>query len=167
MALISDKIINLWQVRIQHEEANSKIYAAMSNWLNLKGYVNASKLWKTYAEDELVHKNWAVQYLLDLNILPIEPAEEQPQLEFKGLPNIVALTMQKELETTEEVKNFVTLAFEEKDLLTFNALQKYIAEQVEEISKVQLLIDQLESFGTDKIALRLFDDWIGENLLGG
>jgi len=55
MTLINNKIIDLLQLRIQHEEANNKKYTAMSNWLNLNGYMGASKLWKTYAADELTH----------------------------------------------------------------------------------------------------------------
>jgi ferritin len=161
MAIISGKMIGLLQKRIQHEEANSKKYAAMSNWLNLNGFLGASKLWKTYSEDELVHKSWTVQYLLDLNILPIEPPEEQVQTEFKGLANIIALSYQVEIDTTNEVKELGSVCLDEVDLLTFGLAQKYIAEQVEEISKIQSLIDKLESFGTDKIALKLLDQEMG------
>jgi ferritin len=161
MALISSKIIELLQMRIQHEEANNKKYTAMSNWLNLNGFTGASKLWKTYSEDELVHKSWAVQYFLDLNILPIEPSEEQVQTEFKGLPNIIALSYQVEINTTDEVKILGKVCLDEGDLMTFGLAQKYIAEQVEEISKIQLWIDKLESFGIDKIALRLLDEEMG------
>ena len=34
---------------------------------------------------------------------------------------------------------------------------KYLKEQVEEHNKMQDLVDQLEAFGEDKIAMRLFD----------
>lgn len=161
MALISDKIINLLQLRIQHEEANNKKYTAMSNWLNLNGFLGAAKLWKSYSEDELTHKGWAVQYLLDLNILPIEPSEEQVQTDFKGLPNIVALSYQVEITTTDEVKALAKACLDEGDLMTFGLAQKYIAEQVEEITKVQMWLDKLEAFGTDKIGLRLLDTEMG------
>jgi ferritin len=162
MAVISDKIIKLLQERIQHEEANSKAYTAMSNWLNLNGYIGASKLWKSYSDDELAHKGWAVQYLLDLNILPIEPSEEQPQVNFKGLPNIIALSMQREMKTTEEVKELGKQCLTDNDLMTFGLAQRYIAEQVEEIQKIQTWVDRLLAFGDDKVALRLLDDEMGK-----
>ena len=166
MALIPQESINELQTRIKHEEFNAKQYDAMKFWLNLNGYVNASKLWGKYAEDERSHKQWAVDYLLDLNILPLEPAEDQPQTEFKGLPNIIALTMARELQTTKEVEDLTDLCLSLKDYKTLGLAQKYVAEQVEELAKVQLLIDQLNAFGADQIAMRLLDNWIGENLLG-
>lgn len=97
MAVINDKMIAAWQTRIKHEDFNVKTYTAMSNWLNLSGFPGASILWKKYAEDEMNHKNWAVNFLLDLNILPIEPSQDESQTKFKGLPNIIALTFDSEI----------------------------------------------------------------------
>jgi ferritin len=162
MALIPDKIIKLLQTRIEHEEANRKIYEAMKNWLNLNGFANASKLWGKYAEDENTHKGWSVEHLLDLNILPIEPKEDEPQTEFKGLPNIIALSYQRELKTTEEVQELAKVCLEENDYMTFGLAQKYCTEQIEELAKMQLWLDKLNSFGDDKIALRLLDDEMGK-----
>lgn len=166
MALINDKIQKLLQLRIKNEEFNSKTYTAMSNFLSLKGYQNAAKLWAKYAEDEKTHKQWAVDFLLDMNILPIESSQEQPQTEFKGLPQIIALSYQREVQTTDECKELVKIALQEGDYLTLNLGQKYILEQQEELQKSQLLIDQLEQFGDSEVSLRLLDNWIGENLLG-
>jgi ferritin len=103
-----------------------------------------------------------VQYLLDLNILPIEPSEEQPQVNFKGLPNIIALSMQREMKTTEEVKELGKQCLTDNDLMTFGLAQRYIAEQVEEIQKIQTWVDRLLAFGDDKVALRLLDDEMGK-----
>jgi ferritin len=158
MALISEIIIEKLQERIAHEEANKKAYTAMKNWLLLKGFKGAAKLWGDYADDENTHKGWSVDYLLNMNILPIEPEQEEPQTEFKGLPNIIALSMQRELQTTEEVQELARMCLEEGDFLTFGLVQKYVAEQIEEVSKVQFWIDKLNSFSDSPIALRLLDD---------
>jgi ferritin len=42
--------------------------------------------------------------------------------------------------------------------MLYTLTHKYLSEQVEEHSKMQDLVDQLETFGEDKIALRLLDD---------
>ena len=162
MAIISKRIIDLLQLRIKHEEFNSKVYTAMSNWLNLHAFEGASKLWKSYADDERGHKQWAVDYLLDLNILPIEPDEDEPQLEYKGLPNIIALSYQREIQTTKEVQELAKASLEEGDMLTFGLAQKYVAEQVEEIQKIQFWIDYLVSFGDSGTSLQLLDEKMGD-----
>lgn len=162
MALITQKIIDLLNKRIKNEEQSSRIYKAMSVWLDLNGYVGASKVWNDYSVEELDHANWARQYLLDLNIKPITPAQEHPINEFKGLPQIIALSYKHEVDITNECKELAKACLEEQDLLTFGLAQKYLDEQVNELAKTQLLVDKLEAFGDSQIALRLLDNELGE-----
>lgn len=161
MALIPDKIISLLQYRIQQEEQSSRIYKAMSVWLDLQGYDGSAKLWDKYSQEELVHADFARKYLLDLNILPVTPSQEEPTIEFKGLPQIIALTYKHEIEITNQCKELAKTCLSESDLMTFNLAQKYLSEQVDEIQKSQYLIDQLELYGDDKIALQLLDTKLG------
>ena len=161
MALISDKVNKLVQLRIKNEQQSSRIYAAMGSWLAIKGYDGASKLWNKYSKEELLHVDWAKEYLLDLNILPIEPSQEQPQTEFKGLPQIIALSYKHELQITEECKELAKTALEEGDMMTFNLAQKYIKEQQDEIAKTQAHLDYLEAFGDSQISLQLLDQKMG------
>ena len=162
MAIIGKRSVDLVQLRVKNEEFNSKTYTAMSNFLLLNGFEGAGKLWKSYAADELTHKDWAVQFLLDLNILPIESKQEQPQIEYKGLPNIIALSYQREIQTTNEGQELAKVAFEEGDMMTFGLAQKYVAEQVEEIAKIQAHLDFLKSFGDSGTSLQLLDEKMGD-----
>ena len=159
--VISKTIIKLLNYRIQQEEQSSRIYKAMSIWLNLNGYTGASKLWDSYSKEELDHADWAYKYLLDLNLLPVTPSQEEPELEFKGLPQIIALTMKHELEITNQCKDLAMQCLKENDIMTFGLAQKYVEEQIGEIAKAQLWIDKLNAFGEDKIALRLLDEEMG------
>lgn len=165
MAIISEKIVKLMNYRIQQEEASSRIYKAMSSWLGFNGYTGAEKLWQKYSDEERIHLEWAYAYLLDLNIKPDTPSLPEPQNEFKGLAQIIALSYSHEVDITNQVKVLAKAAQDEGDYLLLPLALKYCSEQVEELSKTQLLLDQLESFGSDKIALRLLDNYISENLL--
>lgn len=161
MAIINDKVIDRLQYRIQQEELSSRIYRAMSVWLNLNGYSGASKLWKEYSDEELTHAEWSYKQLLDLNILPIVSTLEQPQIKFKGLPQIIAMSYKHEVDITEQVEEFAKVCMEEKDFKNLVLAQKYCDEQVNELNKVQGWIDKLEAFGDDKIALRMLDQEMG------
>lgn len=165
MALISDKVIKLLNLRIKEEENSSRIYKAMSVWLGYNGYTGAEKLWQKYSDEERVHMEWAYKYLLDLNIKPTVPALPEPTGEFKGLSQIIAMSYQHECDITAQVKELTKVAQEEGDFLTMELGLKYCKEQVEELNKIQNLLDQLEAFGIDKIALKLLDNYISENLL--
>ena len=54
MAWISNNIENLINYRISQEEYSSRLYLAMSNWLQNNGYDGASKLFKKWADEEMV-----------------------------------------------------------------------------------------------------------------
>jgi len=162
MALIEKNIIDLLQFRIEQEEQSSRIYAAMSEWLKLKGYSNASKLWADYSLEELSHAGWAKNHLQALNILPITPKQEQPEVNFKGLPQIIALSYKHEIEITNQCKELASTCLKEGDLMTFVLAQKYMEEQVQEIEKARFWVDQLEQFGDSPISLRLLDEKMGQ-----
>jgi ferritin len=162
MAIINKKIIDLLNYRIEQEEQSSRIYKAMSVWLNKNGFMGASKLWDKYSEEELIHADWVYDYLLALDILPETPAQTQPKLEFKGLPNIIALSFAHEIEITNQCKELSIQCLKEYDVSTFNLAQRFVKEQVEELEKMQTWIDKLQAFGDSKEALFLLDQEMGK-----
>jgi len=155
--LISDKGIECLNKRIEAEENSSRIYLAMSMWLENKGFSGAAAVWAKYSSEENNHADWARKYLLSLGITPCTPALKQPQEEFTGLPEIIRLSYQHEVDITNECKELASCAMSEGDHMLYQLALKYLAEQVEEVEKTLNHVDQLESFGEDKIAMRLFD----------
>jgi ferritin len=155
--LISEKCIEKLNYRIEQEEYSSRVYLAMSMWLENKGFEGAAKTWAKYASEENNHADWARKYLLSLGITPCTPALKQPKEEFTGLPEIIKLSYQHEFDITNQCKELANCALMEGDHMLYQLGLKYLAEQVEEMDKVQTLVDQLEAFGEDKIAMRLFD----------
>ena len=157
MAIISNKMIDLLNYRIEQEELSSRVYLAMHLWLSYSGYSGAAKLWKKYSEEELIHAGWAYKYLLDLNIKPDTPALKQPQIDFKSLPQIIALSYQHEVDVTNQCNELANTTMKDNDQMTFQLAQIYVNEQVNELQKTQFWIDQLNIFGDDKVALNLLD----------
>ena len=72
--LINNTAIEFLNYRIEQEEYSSRIYLAMSMWLNNEGFSGASSLWKKYSGEELTHSDWARTYLLSFGIQPLTPA---------------------------------------------------------------------------------------------
>jgi ferritin len=161
MAVISNKMIELVNFRIEQEELSSRLYLAMSLWLDVNGYAGAAKLWKSYSDEELGHAKWSYEYLTDLNILPKVPKLDQPQTDFQGLPTIIVDSYKHELKITAQCQEFAREAQGEGDYMTLNLAQKFLKEQVDEIAKTTYWVDRLKAFGNDKIALRLLDNEMG------
>lgn len=154
--LISEETIKLLQYRIEQEDLSSRMYLAMSLCLNNMGY-ECHTLWKKYSEEEASHADWAREYLLSFSILPKTCRLEDVTCEVKDLAEVIKNTYDHEVEVTIQCKELAKHAMEEGDYMLYTLASKYLAEQREEISKSQTLLDKLESFGTDKIALKLLD----------
>jgi ferritin len=155
--LLSDDCVEYLNYRVQQEEYSGRIYLAMSMWLDNNGYVNAAKLWRRYSNEEMAHSDIARTYLLSMGVQPTTPVLESPEQNFTGLPEIIEKSYDHEIVVTKQIKELATDAMSKGDHMLYEFALAYLKEQVEEHNKMQNWVDQLNAFGTDKIAMRLLD----------
>lgn len=153
--------IEILTFRINQEEMSSRLYEAMSLWLNNNGYLGAAKAWKKDSEDELKHAQWAKDFLLDLGVNPPLPTIPEPVHTFKGLPDIIRQSYAHEIKVTQQCNDLAEFAQKNGNHLLYQLALKYMQEQQEEMGKVQTYVDKLNAFGEDKLAMRLFDSELG------
>ena len=158
--IISKKIIDLLNYRIEQEEYSSRLYQAIGICMGYKGYLGAEKLFKKYSEEESTHASWAYNYQLSLDIKPITPVLKALPATFEGLVEVITLAFKHELDITKQCQELAKACATEHDYMTLTLAQKYLTEQVEEIEKVTTLLDVLDAFGTSKEALFLFDNYL-------
>jgi ferritin len=155
--LLSDDCVEYLNYRVQQEEYSGRIYLAMSMWLDNNGYVNAAKLWRRYSNEEMSHSDIARTYLLSMGVQPLTPKLDAPNQNFTGLPEIIEMSYDHEIVVTKQIKELAADAMKKADHMLYEFALAYLKEQVEEHNKMQNWVDQLNSFGTDKIAMRLLD----------
>ena len=160
--MIDEHCIKNLQYRIQQEEESSRLYLSMSMWLNNEGYTGAAKLWQKYADEEMTHAGWAREYLLAMGITPAVPVLAVQPTTFSGLPQIIRDSYDHEIVVTKQIKVMATGALKEGDHMLYELCLRYLKEQVEEHDKTQTWLDKLNTFGDDKIALRMLDEEMGE-----
>jgi ferritin len=162
--LIDDSCISFLNYRVQQEDQSARIYLSMSLWLDNNGYVNAAKLWKKYSDEERGHADIARNYLLNMGVQPATPSLEQPEEEYDGLPEIIKLSYQHEIDITNQCSDLATHALKDGSHMLYELALHYLKEQNEEHGKMQNWVDQLKAFGEDKIAMRLLDHEIKDYL---
>lgn len=158
---ITKDYIELLNFRIAQEEISSRLYEAMSLWLNNNGYTGAAKAWKKDSEDEMKHAQWAKDFLLDMGITPMLPALPEPPHVFKGLPDVIRQSYSHEIKITQQCNDLGEWAIKNGNHLLYQLAVKYMQEQQEEMGKAQTLVDKLNAFGEDKIAMKLLDSELG------
>lgn len=156
--LISEKSVELLNYRIQEEEMSYRLYESMRLWCEDRGYNGAAKVFCEYAKEELDHAGWAKDYLLGLGEMPSLMELEKPKCEFKDLEEILNLAYEHEVEILDQCKELAKNCMEEGDHMLYTLALKYLEEQHEELSKIQDWLDQLNTFGTSEVALRLLDN---------
>lgn len=160
-SLLNRSVIDALNYRIQQEEHSSRIYEQLSLWLNNKGYLNFAKLFKNYADEEMIHAGFAKSYLLDYGITPCLQSLPSPEMEMGGLLDALEAAYDHELLVTKQCEDLATLALKEANHVLYQLALKYCAEQQEEIGKVITNLD-IYKLSTDMLVI---DAYVGENLL--
>lgn len=155
----SQSVIEALNYRIEQEEISSRLYEAMSLWLNDNGYSGAAKSWAKDSKDELEHANWAKEYLLDMGVQPELPALPKPKQVFTGLPDIIRESYKHEILVTQQCNDLANKALKTSDNLLYQLANKFMQEQQEELGRLQNGLDKLKAFGETPDVLLLLDKY--------
>ena len=158
MKRLSEKIVELLNFRIKAELESSYLYEAMAAYLDFKGYSNAAKLWREDAKGEKEHAGWAIDYLLGMDYQPVIPVINTiKEQDFKGIKELVDATVVHEDLVTKQCNELAKTALLEEDLVTYQFVtSKYLAEQIEECSKVLERQKYIELFKEDNFAIEQY-----------
>ncbi len=159
---ISNESIELLNFRINKEEYASRLYHSMAIWLKANGYEGFAKFWSLWSKEELTHANWAVKYLLDLNVAPETKVIDPVKNNFESLKEVIYLTLTAEKEITKECNDLAVHCAEEKDFMLMVLAQKYTNEQREEINKITNIISQAKIYGCSTAMIMELDEKLGE-----
>jgi ferritin len=156
--LIPDKIVKLLNYRINQEEKSTRLYLAMSEWLENAGFLGAAKLWRQYSSEENVHANWAYSHLKSHDYLPDVGSIGEVKKSYESLVEIVYDSYKHEIEISKQCNELARQCIELGDYYTLNLALKYTKEQTEELDKLNRWVSRLVAMGNNPKELRLLDD---------
>jgi ferritin len=132
---LDDKIVAIINEQIKNELESSQIYRGMTCWLDDKGWISASKYFFKSAQEELVHQDKFYNYLFDKNCLAKVPVVGEVKQDFKDIREIIELSLEHEIEVTGKLEKISNLAKELDDNTTYQFMQWFLNEQLEEEEK--------------------------------
>ena len=144
MRRISENLEKLINIQIQREEDSSRIYRAMSLFLNDMGWINGAKLWMKYSKEEMTHAEYLWNYLLDRDTLPEVQLLPAKKLTLTCVTDVIAQSYEHEIQVSKWIDEIAKAALKEGDLTAYQALQFLIKEQIEEEQKSKFWVDRLE-----------------------
>jgi len=143
--------------QVKFEAESSQIYLAMASWAESQGFNGTVNFLYSHSDEERQHMLKLVKYINDRGGVAIIPALSKPVSTYKSLVHMFQALMDHEVMVTNTINNIVSICLKEKDYSTHNFLQWYVAEQLEEESLANKIMDQLRMIGKDKGGLYLFD----------
>ena len=146
---MKEEIENILNAQIKVEAHSSALYLAMSSWCDDQGLENASEFFAKQSNDEREHM---LKLFNDINnrggraISPEVTGIPQDSESFRG---VFEQTLEQEMFVTEQLNNIADRCAKEKDYVTFNFVQWFLEEQVEEEFVARRILELFDVIGED------------------
>lgn len=150
---LSEDIENILNAQIKIEGHASSLYLAMSAWCDEQGLDNASKFFAKQSNEEREHMLKLFNYVSNRGGRPISPEITGIPVDFESFRRVFEQTLEQEIFVTEQFNNIADRCVKAKDYVTFNFLQWFLEEQVEEeyvARRILELFDVIGEEGTGK-----------------
>ena len=155
--MLSKKMLDELNKQVNAELYSSYLYLSMAAYfesINLKGFANWMKI---QAQEEVTHAMKFFDYINERGGRVTLDTIKKPPAEWKSPLDVFENTYKHEVNVTKMINSLVDLAIKEKDHATYNMLQWFVAEQVEEEASADAIRHQLKFIGKDGRGLLMLD----------
>ncbi len=155
--MVDKKIEEAINKQINEEMYSAYLYMSMSAWFENRGLKGFANWMFVQYKEEMDHAMKFYNYIHDRGgRVKLYGINEPPQV-WKNPLNAFEETLKHEKHITKCINDLVDLAEREKDRATFNLLQWYVDEQVEEEANDEEIINQLRLIGDSGHGLLMLD----------
>jgi len=155
--MLSNKMEKALNEQVNAEMYSAYLYLSMSAYFedqNLSGFANWMHI---QAQEEMTHAMKIYTYIHDRGGSVELEQIDKPQIKWDSTQKVVEDVYSHEQKVTEMIHNLVDLARDEKDHGTDNMLQWFVAEQVEEETNADELLNQVKMVGGQPQGLLMLD----------
>ena len=137
--------------QITKEAHASQIYLSYAAWASSRGFSGIANFLFRHAQEERNHMMKILEYILkrgaevQITAIPVPP---EPPV---SINNCFEKVFAHEVDNTKSVYRIVKMSFDEEDWSTWNFMQWFVKEQIEEEMLVMNLLDKMKIAGGEKI----------------
>ncbi len=154
---LSQQTVQLLNQQLAMEGQSSAHYLAMASWCDVKGYKGAAEFLYHHAEEEKEHMLKLFHYINDSGGHALQPEIKGVQLTFESFRKIFDLALAYEVKVTYAIHQLVDHCLSIKDFSTFNFLQWFVAEQIEEEIVTRRAVELFDLIGEEGIGCYTID----------
>jgi len=155
--MLPTKIEKALNAQIELEAASSQYYIAMASWAEVQGLNGVASFLYGHSDEERMHMTKLLRFVNERGGHGIVPALKAPPTKYKSVAEIFETVLSHESKVSAAINKLVDDCLKEKDYSTYNFLQWYVTEQIEEEALARNNVDKLKMMGGEKAALYFFD----------
>lgn len=165
--MISNAMEEALSDQLKDEFYSAYLYLAMSAYCSHREFNGAAHWFKSQYDEEHQHATRIYNYLIDQGVHVELAALPRPDSEFGSLLEIFQASLSHEQNMTAKLNELSDLALKEKDHATYNLLQWFVNEQVEEESTAGEIISKLKLVKDDGYGLLMIDNELSQRKAAG
>ena len=150
--------------QLNDEFYSAYLYLAMSAYCSHKEFNGAANWLKMQYEEEQLHATKIYNYMVEQGVHVVLGELSQPPSDFGSLLEVFTASLTHEQCMTARLNDLSDQALKEKDHATYNLLQWFVNEQVEEEANVGDILAPLRMVGEDKGGLMMIDQQLAQRL---
>ena len=149
---LSKTIETALNAQMTNEAHASQIYLSYAAWVDSQGYKGTANFLFRHAEEERNHMTKILEYILQRGGTATITAIAAPHEAPTSLNNCFEKILEHEIANTTEIYKIVKMSNTEEDWATFNFMQWFVKEQIEEETLAIALLDKVKIAGGDKMS---------------
>ncbi len=157
---LSKTISTALNVQMTKEAHASQIYLSYAAWADRQGFSGIANFLFRHAQEERNHMMKILEYILKRGAEVVVAAVPAPPEHPKNISNCFEKIFDHEVDNTKAIYKLVKMSQKEEDWATWNFMQWFVKEQVEEETLAMNLLNKIKIAGAEKMssnALYSFD----------
>ncbi len=155
--MLSKKLEKALNEQMELESYASFLYLSMASWFDGEGMEGCAQFMFRQSEEEKEHMLRIYHYILEMDGKAIVPGVKQPPSKFKSARDLFKSVYAHEQKVTKSINNLIDLSNKENHHATFNFLQWYVTEQMEEEALMRGILDRIKLIGNGPQSLYYID----------
>ncbi|MDR1209882.1 MAG: ferritin [Clostridiales bacterium] len=160
--MINDAMTGALNAQVNAELYSSYLYLGMSAWADAAGYKGVSGWMAKQAREELEHAMKIYEHIKRRGGVPVLADVKAEPAVYEGLLPLFEKVLAHERKVSGLIGGIAELALSEKDYATFEFIQWFVREQVEEEDSAGEIIQKLKLTGGSAAALVALDGLLGQ-----
>ena len=155
--MLKDEVANALIIQLNKEFQSAYIYLGMSAYASKKGLAGCANWFLIQYQEELTHAMKFFKYLENHQVATNLPEIKKVNVEFESILDAFQKALEHEIFMSESINELSDLSMKNKDHATYNLLQWYVTEQVEEEVVLNTIIDKMKLIGDNGYGLYVID----------